>query len=80
MFVSKNATTLAFIVVWKACLSNCAGSEHMPGGFRTPQGTRNEKWPAPGTERNSTLGPSASRTGLAFVAYGTLSSLSPLQS
>ena len=80
MFVSKNATMLAFIFVWNDFRSNCAGSEHMPGGFRMPQGTRNEKWPAPGTERNSTLEPSASRTSLAFVAYGTFSSLSPLQS
>lgn len=80
MFCSKNATTLAFMFVWKAALSNCPGSEHTPGGFRTPHGTRNEKCPAPGTERNSTLDPSASRTSLAFVAYGTLSSLSPLQS
>jgi hypothetical protein len=49
-FLSKKATTLAFMSAWNARLSNFSGSEQMPGGLSKPQGARNEKWPAPGTE------------------------------
>ncbi len=60
--------TLAFMASWKAFRSKEPCSAHSSGGDNGLQGVRNEKWPAPGTEWNSTLDPSASRTSPVFVA------------